>query len=882
MTPDVENLFNELVELPPDQREQYFLRHRIDDSLRREVESLLAYDLDASKGLQTPITQLASAAVPPPPRCGSYELKELIGQGGMGAVYRAIRVDGEIHQQAAVKLMHAGWSNPNLRDRFLRERQILAGLSHPHIASLLDAGRTEDNRPYFVMELVEGRPIDQYCENLPLAGKIQLFLKVCDAVSFAHSRLIVHRDLKPGNILVTAEGTPKLLDFGIAKIMDGDSETTHTSDRMVTPAYASPEQILGGVVTTTNDVYSLGAVLYKLLTGKAPHADGQATPEEQFLSMINGVVKRPREHNRDLPDDIDVVVMKALRKEPSERYRTVDEFAEDLRAFLASRPIQARQGERLYRFSKYLRRRKWTIAAAAAIVIALTGGLWIANRQREIANRRFQLVRNLSAKLFEIEHQVTPLQGSTAVRQYIAETAQTYLDQLAGEVTEPELLVEIAEGYRTVANVWARRNSANLGREQDAAAALSKGYALLQKAARAQPDNRHVLRAMAQNRIALVGIRGHGDARKLGSPTGLAPEANQLLERVSAAPDDPEDLRLAARGFSILHSALLNSGKTEESRGYLERSLAMARRYAEAKPGDGATGLLAATLRNYGTFLRYDGQLPLSLKTLQEARSLLDGVPPSPARDLEISTVEYYLGIVSGEPDSLSLGNREAAILHLERSLEILRGLMKTDPNDNNARIDFAMSGVKLARVLVPADPQRALVLFDEVFDRMHRAPANSARRKDYLTRSAAESTYALRKLGRASEARARLKRVKQEILDEEELSRAPYGPTGAIDSLMRAEAELIAESGQPKQAAELYRTILERNAQSGADPTHDLSDGLQRSLKLDRLEQLLAAAGDTTGSEKARNERRQLWLHWQQKLPGNPFVKNQLALAMR
>jgi tetratricopeptide (TPR) repeat protein len=649
---------------------------------------------------------------------------------------------------------------------------------------------------------------------------------------------------------------------------------------MVTPAFASPEQILGGVVTTTNDVYSLGAVLYKLLTGKAPHTDEQATPEEQFLSMINGVIKRPREHNRDLPGDLEIIVMKALRKEPAERYRSVDEFAEDLRAFLASRPIQARQGERLYRFSKYLRRRKWTIAAAAAIVAALATGLWIANRQREIANRRFHLVRNLSAKLFEIEHQVAPLQGSTAVRQYIAESAQTYLDQLAAEVTEPELLVEIAEGYRSVANVFARRNSANLGREQDASAALMKGYALLQKAARTRPDNRQLLRAMAQNRVALISIRGHGDVRKLGSPTDLAPETCRLLERVTQVPDDPEDLRLAARGFSILHSAFLNSGKTEDSRGYLEQSLAMARKYAGANPSDGATGLLASTLRNYGTFLRYDGQLDLSLKTLQEARALLDRIPASPARDLEVSTVEYYLGIVSGEPDSLSLGNPEAAIVHLERSLDILRRLMKADPNDNNARIDFAMSGVKLARVLVPSDPQRALTLFDEVFDRMQRAPPNSARRKDYLTRSAAESTYALRRLGRTAEAHYRLKRIRREILDEEDLSQASHGPTGAIDSLMRAEAEWIAGSGQAKQAADLYRAIIEHNTRSGADPHHDLSDGLQLSLRLSRLQQLLSAAGDTAGSEKARNQRRELWLHWQQKLPDNPFVKSQLLLV--
>lgn len=883
MTPDVENLFNEVADLPPDQREQYFLQHRIDASLRREVESLLAFDLDASKRLQTSIAQMADAALPPPPpRCGSYELKELIGQGGMGAVYRATRVDGEIRQEAAVKLMHAGWSNPNLRDRFLRERQILAGLSHPNIANLLDAGRTDDNRPYFVMELVDGRPIDEYCQGLPLAAKIQLFLKVCDAVAFAHSRLIVHRDLKPSNILVTAAGVPKLLDFGIAKIMDADSETTHTSDRMVTPAFASPEQILGGVVTTTNDVFSLGAVLYRLLTGKAPHDGDHATPEDQFLSMINGTVTRPREHNRDLPEDIDIVVMKALRKEPAERYRTVDEFAEDLRAFLHSRPIQARQGERFYRFSKYVRRRKWTLAATAAVVLSLAIGLIVANRQREIANRRFQLVRNLSAKLFEIEHQVTPLQGSTGVRQYIAETAASYLDQLATEVTEPELLVETAEGYRTVANVWARRNSANLGREPEAAAALDKGYRLLQRARQARPSDRKVLRALAENRIALVGVRGHGDTKKLGNAVDLAPETSQLLERLAEGSPDPDDLHTAARGYSILHSAVLNAGKTAESRKYLERSLELTRGYAHVHPSEKATMLLATTLRIYGTFLRYDGYLEDSLATLHEARNLLSGLPANPRHDIETSTVEYYLGIVSGEPDALSMGDRGAAALHLERSLDILRRLMKVDPHDNNARVDFAMGGVKLARILAFDDPQKALRLFDEVFDRMHQAPANAARRKDYLTRAAAESTFVLRKLGRIAEAQARLRRVRQEVFQGQDLSKVTFGPTGALDSLFRAEAEMKAAAGQPREAAALYRVMIERNRASGADAEHDLSDGLQLSLKLERIEQLLSAAGDHAGAEKTHAERLQLWSGWQQRHPENPFVQRQISLIKK
>ena len=263
-------------------------------------------------------------------RCGAFRLVSVIGRGGMGVVYFAERVDGEINQRAAIKLMHPGWTEAH-RERFLQERQILAALSHPNIAHLFDAGHLDDGQPYLAMEYVEGKPIDQYCTGLATGQKIELFLKVCGAVEYLHNNQLIHRDLKPGNILVTAGGEPKLLDFGISKILDLAKDPTATILRMLTPKYASPEQASGENVGRPSDIYSLGAVLHTLLTG-APPGDNH-----------------PARSVQELNGDLDSVVRTALRREPEERYASVEEFAADLRSVLESKPIRARKGERLYR-----------------------------------------------------------------------------------------------------------------------------------------------------------------------------------------------------------------------------------------------------------------------------------------------------------------------------------------------------------------------------------------------------------------------------------------------------------------------------------------------------------------------------------------------------
>ena len=362
MRPEVAELFYKLADLPTEARALYFAEHPVDAATRQEVEELLAHDATEADPLTQSIAVTAAQAFQrmdaTGARCGVFRLVSLIGSGGMGVVYLAERVDGEVRQRAAVKLLHPSWSEIH-RERFLQEREILAALTHPNIAHLLDAGHLEDGQPYLAMEYVEGKPIDQHCEGFSLRQKIELFIKVCGAVGYLHRNLVVHRDLKPGNILVTAMGEPKLLDFGIAKLLNFDGDHTVTYLRMLTPKYASPEQLNGGVVGTSSDVYSLGAVLHTLLTGKPPQdvTPGQLCPE--------------------LKGDLDLVLQTALRQEPNERYASVEEFGGDLKAFLDSHPIRARRGDRAYRARKLARRYlvPTSLAGVTAIAVLSVGGL---------------------------------------------------------------------------------------------------------------------------------------------------------------------------------------------------------------------------------------------------------------------------------------------------------------------------------------------------------------------------------------------------------------------------------------------------------------------------------------------------------------------------
>jgi eukaryotic-like serine/threonine-protein kinase len=418
---------DQALELEGAPRIAYIDRITADDAeMRGELQALiLAYDEAGEEFLNTPAALACGDLIGPDPwvgkHIGPYQLVELIGSGGMGEVYRGIRADDEYQKQVAIKLIRTGQSSARLIRRFRNERQILASFEHPNIARMLDGGTAGDGVPYFVMELIEGEPINQYCDSrkLDILARLHIFLKVCRAVQYAHQHLVIHRDLKPNNILVTADGEPKLLDFGIAKILapaaqpgaertdDGVAagEYTRTEFRLLTPEYASPEQINGEPLTTASDVYSLGVLLYDLLTGHRPRVQASPdSPEPRKPSSLfrhsgvsrdadaanRGYVRAgsARRLRRRLRGDLDNIVMMALRRDPARRYDSVENFAQDIRRHLDSLPVRARRDTIRYRSAKLARRHqsalKGAAAAALGIIAILAFGAqnegWFANR----------------------------------------------------------------------------------------------------------------------------------------------------------------------------------------------------------------------------------------------------------------------------------------------------------------------------------------------------------------------------------------------------------------------------------------------------------------------------------------------------------------------
>jgi eukaryotic-like serine/threonine-protein kinase len=415
----VKTIFNVAVDLPARDRTAYLQEACAGDALLKdEVESLLASHENVEGFLEG--TAVAEAAGHLERdlssrwigrRIGPYELVAELGRGGMGQVFRARRADGQYQSEVAIKLVPAAFASPAVDRRFALERQILAGLVHPGIARLLDGGTTADKVPYLVMELVEGRSIDEYCKaNVPsIPARLRLFLSVCEAVSYAHRHLVVHRDLKPNNILITAEGTVKLLDFGVAKVLDsissvGGAPPTVTLMRAFTLTFASPEQIRGEPVTTASDVYSLGVLLYHLLTGASPYRSANGSLSalskeicEQPLSPPSAAAAArssaavARGSPTRIASDLDSISMLALQKDPTRRYSSVDLLAADVRRHLEHRPVLARRNAPADRVGKFIRRnRVATAASIAASLAVVAGAVLIARNERALATQSAQ------------------------------------------------------------------------------------------------------------------------------------------------------------------------------------------------------------------------------------------------------------------------------------------------------------------------------------------------------------------------------------------------------------------------------------------------------------------------------------------------------------
>lgn len=553
MTPErwiqVKDVLYAVLDLEPNQRPEYLDRVCASEpALRQEVESLILshgqIDVDF---LKTIVPGSDSESVEPRRSLvgrliGPYRIVEEIGAGGMGEVYRAVRADDQYQGQVAIKVVRWGFDTSSGLRRFRAERQILASLDHPNIAGLLDSGSTEDDLPYVVMELVEGQPIDEYCaaHDLSVVERLRLFRMVCAAVHYAHQHLVVHRDLKPGNILVTREGVPKLLDFGIAKLLAPEIfsqslEHTATQMRVMTPEFASPEQVRGEAITTASDVYSLGVVLYRLLTGCSPYritsqaqheiareiceteppkpsvavtrvqgpvAAGKTLTSRKTSvagpSSAAGRTQDARRRRRQLAGDLDNILLMALRKEPQRRYASAEQFSEDIRRHLEGLPVVARKDTLGYRTSKFVTRHKLGVGAAAAVLLLLLAGVaaivrqaHIAQVERARAEKRFEDVRQFSnALIFEIHDAVQKLPGATPVRKLLLDRAAQYLDNVAKDASgSPDIQRELAWAYQRLATVQGDTSEANLGEVSAAESSTRKAMALFEAVARANPHN---------------------------------------------------------------------------------------------------------------------------------------------------------------------------------------------------------------------------------------------------------------------------------------------------------------------------------------------------------------------------------------------------------
>lgn len=505
----VKSLFAEALELPPDERRAFVDANSDGNTaLADEVLSLLdaadseldlieEHRIDILERLTAPAVDIVGS------RFGNYRIIREIGHGGMGTVFLAERADGEFEQTVALKLVRQSIADSAIIERFRRERQILASLNHPNIAALHDGGISKRGEPFIAMEYIEGLPLTGYAEslNLSLKDRLRLFLKVCSAVSFAHRNLVVHRDIKPSNILINAEGEPKLLDFGLAKAFENEGGDTQTALFAFTPAYASPEQITGKPITTASDIYSLGVVLYELLTGSKP-LDLENKKLDEIYATINTLEPPPPSvlagERRDssggssikyLKGDIDNVVLMALRKEPERRYQSVEDLADDIERHLNGLPVSARPNTLAYRAGKFLKRNTLSVVAGSLILISLITGLafalWQANlarQERDRAEKRFQDVRSLSnSLLFEIAPKIERLPGSTEARELLVLNALGYLDSLATEIADTPLQTELARAYRKVGDLQGNPSKPNLSDFAGAIETYSKAISIFER-----------------------------------------------------------------------------------------------------------------------------------------------------------------------------------------------------------------------------------------------------------------------------------------------------------------------------------------------------------------------------------------------------------------
>jgi eukaryotic-like serine/threonine-protein kinase len=668
-----------------------------DADLRAEVETLLRVD-DPGSGF----LELDAA----PEQIGPYRIVREIGRGGMGTVYLGERADGQFEQRAAIKVIKRGMDTDAVLRRFYGERQILARLQHPNITRLFDGGM-HDGRPYFVMEYLEGEPIAAYCRRrgLGIEQRVRLFLAVCAAVEYAHRNLVLHRDLKAGNILVTADGAPKLLDFGIAKVLDAETPGDTTAAwRPLTPQAASPEQYRGEPLTTASDVYALGLLLFELLADRPPYELAGLTPVE----MGRVICERPAPPLKSADSDLDNIAARALEKDRALRYQGAAELGDDLRRWLAGMPVEARPASALYRARKFAGRNRKALAVAAVVLVAISAAVGDAVLQGRRAKRRFEDLRQLAgAFLFEFYDAIENLPGATPARELVMRRGIQYLDGLSREASnDTGLKRELAAGYLRIGSAQGLYYDSNLGKRGAARESFSKAVALLEDVARRQPSDAAVRAELGK---ALLAMATTHQGQDYSQSQVYEQRVIGLLEGAAKrGPLTVEEQKVLGSAYNGLAETWLTQQKDAEAVTARLRSVEILESVLKTAPDDETRRLLAQSQKRLAYIYLVRLHDPAkAVGPLRAAMAIDEGLvarhPESATAKLDLARDRSYFASMLERR-----GDREGARRILESAIAMRREALKLDPRNAMLRASLVADFSKLAGLLQGSEARDA------------------------------------------------------------------------------------------------------------------------------------------------------------------------------
>lgn len=718
-------ILGEALDAPKEEREALIAAHCAgDEALAADVLKLLRADARAPASMEPFLREGLLNAIDEAPthetRIGPYRLVREIGRGGMGIVYLAERKD-EFRMRVAIKILRAGLSN-SLHLRFRRERQILASLDHPNIAKLLDGGATVDGNPYLVMEYVDGEPITTFCESRGLGteARLRLFHAACTAVQYAHQHLIIHRDLKPQNILVTSADSLKLLDFGIAKLIEGDEGATGhtlTGFHPMTPAYASPEQASGQPITTATDVYSLGVILFELVCGARPYAIASTTPLEVQRAIMDTAPSPPSRIRPGLSRDIDSIVAMAMRKEPSRRYVSAAALADDIQRHLDRFPIRARPDGFSYHAARFISRNRRLVLAgslgALALIASSTIALWQAHQagvERALSEKRFTDARRIAnSMVFELHDAIAKVPGNTQTRALLLRRASEWLDALARDAPgDMALAEELAAAYeRLGAALGGGGGVANLGETDPALVAYRKALALRERLASQAPEDAERQDRLTANRIDLAYALSSG-------PEALAQarEAVRIAQALrSASPGDARrDRRLAQARFAEGSVLVVDGRRAEAQAPFQEAAKIFESLLAREPRSQGASRNVGLANKRLGAILLGQGRATEALQhygralAVDEAQVSLDPGAFQARYDLSVSHIE-----MGGA--KMAARDVKGALADYESAASLREQLLTEDPANALARRGLASALMRIGTSLGElAQNERALV----------------------------------------------------------------------------------------------------------------------------------------------------------------------------